>query len=56
MHGLTKVVNDNHVDNYLKEILTFLYRYYGFIVNNQPKNGFNVKMFLRGWGLQWTKL
>ena len=54
MHGLTKVVNDNHVDNYLKEILTFVY--YGLIVNNQPKNGFNVKVLLRGWGLQWTKL
>ena len=31
------MVNDNHVDNYLKEILAFVY--YGSIVNNQLKNG-----------------
>ena len=28
-------VNDDHVDNYLKEIRVFVY--YGFIVNNGPK-------------------
>ena len=27
--------NDNHVDNYLKDILAFVY--YSSIVNNQPK-------------------
>ena len=30
-------VNNNHVDNYFKEILAFVY--YGVIVNNRPKNG-----------------
>ena len=30
------LVNDNHVDNYLKHILAFVY--YGSIVNNRPKN------------------
>ena len=35
-HGLISLVNDNHADNYLKEILSFVY--YGRIVNNQPKN------------------
>ena len=34
MHSLISLVNDNHVDNYLKEILAFVY--YGSIVNNQP--------------------
>ena len=34
--GLITVVNDNHVDNYLKEILAFVY--YGSIANNQPKS------------------
>ena len=31
------MVNDNHMDNYLKEILAFVY--YDSIVNNRPKNG-----------------
>ena len=30
------LVNDNHVDNNLKEILMFVY--YGLIVNSRPKN------------------
>ena len=37
MRGLITLVNDNHMDNYLKEILTFYY--YGLIVNNWAKNG-----------------
>ena len=37
MHGLITLVSDNHVDNYLKEILVFVY--YGSIVNDQPNNG-----------------
>ena len=32
------LVNDNHVDNYLKEILAFVFEHYGSIVNNQPQN------------------
>ena len=36
MPSLITLVNDNHVDNYLKEILAFVY--YGLIVINQPKN------------------
>ena len=32
MCGLTSLVNDNHVDNYHKEILAFVY--YGAIVNS----------------------
>ena len=36
MPVLITLVNDNHVDNYIKEILAF--EYYGLIVNNQPKN------------------
>ena len=36
MRGLIKLVNDNHVDNYLKDILAFVY--YGSIVNNRSKN------------------
>ena len=35
--GLIPLVNDNHVDNYLKEILAFVY--YCSIVYNRPKNG-----------------
>ena len=35
MQGLITLVNDNHMDNYLKEILVFVY--YGLIVNNRPK-------------------
>ena len=33
MLGLITLVNNNHMDNYLKEILAFVY--YGSIVNNQ---------------------
>ena len=36
MRGLVSSVSDNHVDNYLKEILAFLY--YGSILNNRHKN------------------
>ena len=36
MHGLITLVTDNHVDNYLKENLAFVY--YGSIVNKGPKN------------------
>ena len=36
MRGLITLDNDNHVDNYLREILVFLY--YGSNVNNCPKN------------------
>ena len=35
MRGLITLVNDNHVDNYLKENLAFLY--YDSTVNNRPK-------------------
>ena len=35
MHGLITLVNDNHMDKYLKEILAFVY--HGLIVNNRPK-------------------
>ena len=42
MHGLIILVNDNHVDNYLKEILAFVY--YGSFVNNRPnKNKIRTK-------------
>ena len=46
MHGLITLFNDNHVDNYLKEILVFVY--YGSIVNNQTKNydKFWISLFL----------
>ena len=40
MRSWITLVNDNHVDNYLKEILAFVY--YGSVVNNQPKNGRSV--------------
>ena len=33
---LISLVHDNHLDNYLKEILAFVY--YGSIVKNEPKN------------------
>ena len=36
MCGLITLVSDNHVKNYLKEILPFVY--YGSIVKNRPKN------------------
>ena len=35
MRRLITLVNDNHVDNHLKEILAFVY--YGLIVNVDPK-------------------
>ena len=37
MHGLISLVNNNHIDNNLKEILVYVY--FGLIVSNQPKNG-----------------
>ena len=40
MRGLISLVNDNHVDNKLKDILVYVYL--GSIVNNRPKNGQNV--------------
>ena len=33
--GLISLVNENHVDNNLKEILVYVYS--GWIVNNRPK-------------------
>ena len=36
MVGLISLVNDNHVNNNLKEILVYIYS--GSIVNNPPKN------------------
>ena len=36
VRGLITLVNDNHVDNYLKKILAFVC--YGSIVNSRPKN------------------
>ena len=37
MHGLIALVNNNHMDKYLREILAFVY--FGLTVNNPPKNG-----------------
>ena len=34
-HGLISLVNDNHMDNNLKEILAYVY--HGSVVNNQSK-------------------
>ena len=36
MRGLITLVNGNHVDNAIKEILAFVY--YGSTGNNRPKN------------------
>ena len=36
MHGLISLVNDNQVDNSVKEILVYVY--WGLIINNQSKN------------------
>ena len=36
MRGLKTFVNDNHVDNHLKEMLEFVY--HGSIVNNRLNN------------------
>ena len=41
MCSLISLVNDNHVDNNLKEILLFVY--YGLIVNSRPKKGYPHK-------------
>ena len=38
--GWISLVNDNHVDTYLKEIFAFVY--YRSIVNNRSKNGDNI--------------
>ena len=35
MHSLILLVNDNHMDNYIKEILAFVY--YGLIVNKMTQ-------------------
>ena len=43
MRSLIKLVNDNHMDNYLKEIFAFVYC--GLIVKNQPKIMWHLKMF-----------
>ena len=46
-YSLISTVNDNHVDNCLKEILTFVY--YGSIVNKHiglDKGGYPVNIFL----------
>ena len=40
----TLLVNDNHVDNYLNEILAFVY--YGLIVNNRQKNTGKIRVFI----------
>ena len=37
MRGLITVVNDNHVDNYLKKNFAFVY--FGSTVNTLPNNG-----------------
>ena len=37
MRGLITLVNDTQVDNYIKEILAFIY--YGSAVNNRSKYG-----------------
>ena len=37
MRGLISLTSNNHLGNYLKEILAFVY--YGSIVNSQPQNG-----------------
>ena len=39
--GLILLVNDNHMENYYKEILVYVY--FGWIVNNQLKN---LQMYL----------
>ena len=39
--GLIPLFNDNHVDNYLKEILAFVY--YASIVNKLPKEAIFIK-------------
>ena len=46
-HGLITLVNDNDVDNYLKEILAFVY--HGSIVNNQQKNSITNKIEMKIW-------
>ena len=40
MCGFITLVNDNQVDNYLKEILAFVY--YGSTVNNWPNKKYEV--------------
>ena len=41
MHSLISLVSYNHMDNYLKEILVYVYL--GAIVNNQPKMAENFQ-------------
>ena len=43
-YDLISLVNNNHVDNNLKEIL--LYVYVSFFVNNLPKNHYFLYQFL----------
>ena len=40
--GLISLVNDNHVNNNLKEILVFVY--IGSIVNNRPENTYSLEI------------
>ena len=40
--GLITLVNDNHMDNYLKDILAFVY--HGYIANSRPNE--STKMVL----------
>ena len=49
-HGLISLVNYNHVDNNLKEILVYVH--FGSIVNNQPKNDhghFPIYLYIFVW-------
>ena len=43
--SLITLVSYNHVDNYLKEILVFVY-YGSIVINNRPHNGHFVKYFI----------
>ena len=52
MHGLIKLVNNNHLDNYLREILALVY--YGSIVNNRPKNDYKMNKQTRNFS--WEKI
>ena len=42
MRGWITLVKDNHVVNFLKGILAFVY--YGSIINNRPKNA-NLEVY-----------
>ena len=45
MSGLISLVNDNHADSNLKEILVYVY--FGSIVSNQPKIFLNIYPLFR---------